>query len=136
MSLGYLGRARLLEEDEEVAIYEYSGENWNDENSISGDSLLYDGLILIKKSSLEEPEIHERIKKMPNHRKKRVIKRITHFVDVEQKIKNGDIEIIKDCKNEFSRFSLDRYIAIYLLHIIYKEYQELGSLPKSTAFIQ
>lgn len=136
MSLGYLGRARLLEEDEEVAIYEYSGENWNDENSISGDSLLYDGLILIKKSSLEGPEIHKRIKKMPNHRKKRVIKRITHFVDVEQKIKNGDIEIIKDCKNEFSRFSLDRYIAIYLLHIIYKEYQELGSLPKSTAFIQ
>lgn len=136
MSLGYLGRARLLEEDEEFAIYEYSGENWNDENSISGDSLLYDGLILIKKSSLEKPEIHERIKKMPNHRKKRVIKRITHFVDVEQKIKNGDIEIIKDCKNEFSRFSLDRYIAIYLLHVIYKEYQELGSLPKSTTFIQ
>ncbi|MDM8196214.1 hypothetical protein QUV98_07785 [Massilimicrobiota timonensis] len=136
MSLGYLGRARLLEEDKEYAIYEYSGENWNDKNSLSGDSLLYDGLILIKKSSLEEPKIHEKIKKMPNHRKKRVIKKITHFVDVEQKIKNGDIEIIKDCKNEFSQFSLDRYIATHLLHVIYIKYQELGSLPTKIMFIK
>lgn len=29
MSLGYVGHARLEAEDTEIAIYSYTGENWN-----------------------------------------------------------------------------------------------------------
>ena len=29
MSLGYAGHARLEVEDDEIAIYSYTGENWN-----------------------------------------------------------------------------------------------------------
>jgi hypothetical protein len=137
MSLGYVGYARLVVEDDEYAIYEYSGENWNDGKSVSGDAMLFDGEIQIKKSSLEEPEIHEKIRKMPNHRKKLVTKRITHFVDIQQKIDNGDIVIIRECKNEFSRYSTGvRYLATQLLHHIFDEYQENGKLPQKTGFRQ
>ena len=136
MSLGYVGYARLVVEDEEFAIYEYSGENWNDEKSISGDAMLLDGEIQIKKSSLEEPEIHEKIRKLPNHRKKLVTKRITHVVNIQQKIADGDI-VIKDCKNEFSRYGLEtKYLATRLLHRIFDEYQKNGRLPEKAGFMQ
>jgi hypothetical protein len=137
MSLGYVGYARLVAEDDEYAIYEYSGENWNDKKSVNGDDMLFDGEIQIKKSSLEEPEIHEKIRKMPNHRKKLVTKRIIHTVDIQQKIDNRDVIIIKECKNEFSRFSAGRrYLATQLLCHIFAEYQETGRLPQKVGFIQ
>ena len=138
MSLGYVGYARLAVEDDEYVVYEYSGENWNDENSASGDALLFDGEIQIKKASFEEPEIHEKLKKMPNHRKKLVTKRITHVVDVSRKIQDGDIVILKECKNEFYRFSNSgvKYIALRLLYHIYEEYQETGKIPERTGFMQ
>jgi hypothetical protein len=115
----------------------YSGENWNDGKSISGDAALFDGEIQIKKSSLEEPEIQEKIRKMPNHGKNLVKKRTTHFVDIQQKIDHGDIVIIRECKNEFSRYSAGvKYLATRLLHHIFDEYQETGKLPQKTGFIQ
>ncbi len=119
MSLGYLGYAKLFIEDEEVVIYEYSGENWNSKESKSGDALVCDGEVIIKKCSLEEPEIHQKIKRSKNRRKKLETKRIIHFVDIQEKIINGDIIITKKCKNEFSRFNSEEcYIANKLLQRI------------------
>jgi ribosomal protein S17 len=137
MSLGYVGCARLAVEDDEYAIYEYSGENWNDGKSVNGDAMLFDGEIQIKKSSLEEPDIHEKIHKMPNHKKNLVRKRITHVVDIQQKIDQGEIVIIRECKNEFRHYSTGkRYLATRLLHQIFDEYQETGKLPQKTEFMQ
>jgi hypothetical protein len=136
MSLGFLGYAKLSEEDEKYAIYLYSGENWNSAHSVSGDALLFDGEIHIKKSSLEEPEIHQKLKKMPNHRKKMITKRITHVPNIQQKIADGDIRILKPCKNEFCRYGADGYIALMLLYRIFEKYQEIGKLPQNAEFIQ
>ena len=43
MSLGYTRMCKKELDDDEIVIYSYSGENWNDGGkSKSGDSLLYD----------------------------------------------------------------------------------------------
>jgi hypothetical protein len=136
MSLGFLGYAKIENENNEYAIYVYSGENWNDEKSKSGDALLFDGKIQIKKSSLEEPEIHQKLKKMPNHRKKIVTKRITHIPNIQQKINEGDVQILQPCKNEFCRYGNDCFLAYKLLCQIFEKYQETGKLPKDVQFIQ
>lgn len=57
MSIGYVGKCRIEIEDDEVAIYSYSGENWNDGGkSQRGDRELYDGSFIIYKDCLDEPE--------------------------------------------------------------------------------
>lgn len=137
MSLGYLGKAKKIIEDETAVVYVYSGENLNDINSKRGDLDLYDGEISIQKSCLEEPEIHQKIKKTASHKKKLVVKRITHVVNVQQYIDSGEISI-KQCKNEFSRENCktDYYIAVRLLGHIFEEYQLNGELPQAVEFIQ
>jgi hypothetical protein len=136
MSLGFLGYAKLVAEDSKYALYLYSGENWNSEHSTSGDSVLYDGKIRIKKDSLEEPELHQKLKKMPNHRKKMLTKRITHIPNIVQKLLDGDVQILKPCKNEFCRYSTEYYLALSLLHRIFEEYQIIGKLPDKVSFIE
>lgn len=79
MSLGYTGMCKKELEDDEIVIYSYAGENWNDDGkSKSGDSLLCDGSFIIHKDCFEEPEIHSKSKRMPSGRKKIIEKRITH----------------------------------------------------------
>lgn len=78
MSLGYVGSCNLIYEDDKRVIYSYAGENWNDTNSKVGDIDLQDGEFTIYKRCLEEPEIHEKIVKLPSHRKKKIVKRIIH----------------------------------------------------------
>lgn len=48
LSLGYCGKCKLIYQDDNVVRYVYSGENWNDEKSISGDIDLLDGEIWMK----------------------------------------------------------------------------------------
>ena len=141
MSLGYTGYCKLFQLDDTYAVYRYSGENWNDKGkSKSGDSLKIDGIFTIKLTSLEEPEIHEKMKKMPSGRKKRIVKRITHTVGICEKYIDGEIIINQNCKNAFVRGSCQEidmdYIALHLLYNIYEEYQKNGELPESMSFIQ
>ena len=139
MSLGYTGMCKKELEDDEMVIYSYSGENWNDGGkSKSGDSLLYDGSFIIYKDCLEEPEIHTKLKKMPSGRKKVVEKRIPHFPHIYKHIENGKIVIEKECKNAFKRYSetsID-YIAYLLLIHIFEKYQLDGYLVENDGFIQ
>jgi len=53
LSLGYCGKCKLIEQNDDVARYTYSGENWNDDNSQSGDIELLDGIFCIYKRYLE-----------------------------------------------------------------------------------
>ena len=142
MSLGYTGYCKLYIRDDSQAVYKYSGENWNDGGkSKDGDRLLLDGLFTINLSSLEEPEIHEKVKRFPSGRKKKVIKRITHVVSAYKKYDDGDIVIDKKCKNAFvggrvaPALEMD-YIANKLIQNIYEEYQRTGEIPEVASFIQ
>ena len=49
MSMGYYANCRLLVENNDMIIYQYSGENWNRECN-KGDAILYDGSIIIHKN--------------------------------------------------------------------------------------
>ena len=139
MSLGYEGFCKLIEQDEEVAIYAYSGANINDNYDLRKQHILdYDGEILIYKCCLEEPEIHTKIKRRPSGRKYEEVKRVTHFPNVVEHIRNGDVIIEKECFNAFKRYSgmeID-YIALQLLCKIFTYYQENGYLPEKEGFIQ
>lgn len=112
MSLGYTGFGRYKEEIDGCLIYEYSGENWN-ATFDEGDSLLYDGLISIEKSSLEEESY-------------------------SNAIQDGRIKIIKQCKNAFYRYSSIEfdYLALRIVSQIFRDYKTNGNVPQDVAFIQ
>lgn len=64
MSLGYVGHARLEAEDTEIAIYSYTGENWNVQDEAVRKRLESAvGQLTIDKSCLIEPELRSKVKK-------------------------------------------------------------------------
>ena len=139
MSLGYTGMCKKELEDDELVIYSYSGENWNDNGkSKSGDILLYDGSFVIYKDCLEEPEIHTKLKKMPSGRKKIIEKRITHVPDIIEYVNDKRIVVEKECKNAFRQgmtMPID-YIAYLLILHVFERFQLDGVLPEKESFIQ
>lgn len=139
LSLGYCGKCKLIYQDDNVVRYVYSGENWNDEKSISGDIDLLDGEILIYKKCLEEPEIHMKVEKTPSGKKRIYEKRIVHTPSIGKHIGNREIVIEKKCKNEFKIYTTsdnDCYLAGKLLIKIFEAYQKDGKLPEEETFIQ
>jgi len=140
------GFARLVLEDENSAVYEYSGlcdcpfeENGEivhkyDRTKITS----YDGIFTVYKEGLEEPEIHTKLKKRANGRKEEVIKRVPHFVRPMEKLERGLAVIDKECVNAYKGINNDwQYdkIAVYLLKLIYEEYQTLGHVPEETVLM-
>lgn len=83
MSRGFGAHADLVAQDNETVIYQYGGYNLN-EPEFRNEKHLYDGLITISRSCFAEPEIHEKLKKMPSGRKKLITKRIPVKVDYPQ----------------------------------------------------
>ena len=65
MSRGFGGSARIVLQDENTAVYEYAPFNLN-EPEYRNSEHTYDGLITISKDSMVEPEIHEKLKRMPS----------------------------------------------------------------------
>ena len=139
MSLGYEGMCKLVMQDDETAIYAYSGANINDNYELRKQHVFeYDGEIVIYKRCLETPEIHTKIKCKPSGRKYEEEKRITHFPNVIDHIQKGDIIIEKECFNAFRHYAnieMD-YIAYRLIVKIFAYYQENGCLPEKEGFIQ
>ena len=101
MSRGFGAHADLVAQDNETVIYQYGGYNLN-EPEFRNEKHLYDGLITISRSCFAEPEIHEKLKKMPSGRKKLITKRIPVKVDYPQMISDGRI-IIENCSNCWHR---------------------------------
>ena len=76
MSLGYAGHARLELEDAEIAIYSYTGEDWNVQDESARKTLESAiGQFTIDKSCLIEPEVHCRVRKKSNGKKELVEKK-------------------------------------------------------------
>ena len=139
MSLGYCGSCKLVMQDEELAIYSYSGANLNDNFELRNQHALdYDGEFLIYKHCLEEPEIHTKIKCRPSGSKYTEVKRITHSPNVAEHILNGNVVIEKECFNAFRRYAnMDvDYIAYLLIIKVFTYYQENGCLPDKEGFVQ
>lgn len=133
MSKGFGGWARIVLQDESTVIYEYSPYNLNDP-AYGNASHIYDGLITISKDALVEPEIHEKIKRMPGGRKKVIMKRIRQNVDYAGLFSLGKITV------ENSRFCwriADNgcgMIAIKLIFQIFDSYQDNGKLPERVGY--
>lgn len=61
-------------------MYEYDGYNLN-EPEYRNENHVYNGTITIARAWFAEPDIHEKLKKMPSGRKKLITKRISVSVD-------------------------------------------------------
>ena len=98
MSLGYVGHARLEAEDTEIAIYSYTGENWNVQDEAVRKRLESAvGQLTIDKSCLIEPELRSKVKKMSNGRKKLAEKKIVRLPDISELISDGSIVVDELC---------------------------------------
>lgn len=133
MSHGYGGAARIAVQGKNTVIYEYAAYNLNVEELRNSDHI-YDGLITISKNAFIEPEIHEKLKRMPSGRKKLIVKRIERDVDYTALFSAGMIAV------ENSRFcwrTLDNGVGMMAMRIIFKIfrlYQETGHIPERVGY--
>lgn len=130
MSIGHGGSARIVLQDETAVIYEYAPYNLNHPEYRNNDCV-YDGLIIISKKSLVEPEIHEKLKRMPGGRKKLITKRIRRDVDYSKLRKEGSliIENSKYCWEFVGEYRNIGMIAMKITFEIFDQYQKDGKLP-------
>lgn len=131
MSIGHAARCRIKTQNETEVVYEYACYNLNNgEYELAKES--YSGVITIKKNAFVEPEIHERIKRFPNGKKKKVIKRIHRSVDYGKYIQTGQITIKNSdyCWKTYSGFDL---MALKLIFKILDKYQDDSIIPERIA---
>lgn len=120
MSRGMGARANLRLQDEKTVIYEYGGYNLNEDN-FKNEAQICDGIIIISRNCFLEPEIHQKIEKMPSGKKKIITKRIS---------------IDGDCSNCWKTTD-DEHIDIMALRILFRlfsKYQEEGKVPESISY--
>lgn len=129
MSMGIGARANIIFENGDTVVYEYGGYDLNEPKYRNKDHI--DGKITISKNCFVEPNIHERIRKMPGKRGKHVIKRIPVPVDYEKMLKTGLIQV-ENCSNCWKR-SEDLCIDVMVYKILFRifnQYQEDGEIPE------
>lgn len=130
MSIGIGAFAKMVLEDDNIVMYEYGNYNLNDDR-FRNKELIKDGLITIQKECFLEPEIHEKIKKMPSGRKKKIIKRVPVNVDYSKYFQKGKIKI-ENCSNTWHFAGTEKDIdalAFVLASKILREYQEDSIIP-------
>lgn len=129
MSLGEGAKAYIVLQDDQTVMYMYGcfscyyDKNW-------GEPVDCDGLITIQKECFQEPEIHQKLKRMPSGRKRLVTKKIPVDVDYPTMIDKGLITI------ENSKYAWHIYsdgVDAMAYEVIYKilyEYQIEGVIPE------
>lgn len=133
MSIGFGGWCYISAQDENTVIYQYGSYNLNDE-LYRNKTHIMDGLLIIDKNSLVEPDIHKKLKRLPGGMKKLIIKQI--FVDVSYSYlyNNGKIQI-ENCSNCWKTvYDNQDFIAWHLIWNLFTEYQKNGYLPEKTSF--
>ncbi len=135
MSLGIGAYANKILEDAKTVIYEYGGYNLN-VSEFRNEDHVCDGSITISKSCFADPEIHEKIKKMPGGRKKLIVKRIPVSVDYREMIANGLIEVENcgNCWQTIGEVNNTDIAAIRILFKIFREYQINGAIPEYVSY--
>lgn len=135
MSMGIGAYANIVLDDGNTVIYEYGGYNLNDPEYYNPDRLC-DGLITIPRSCFAEPEVHERIQRMPSGRIRRVVKRVPVYVNYEQMLLDGLIQI-EPCSNCWETSSQPPHAdvsALRLLFVVFRRYQDEGQIPAHVSF--
>ena len=130
MSIGIGAFCKRITEDNNTVIYEYGSYDLNDIN-YQNEKRIADGIITINKSALIEPDIHDRIKRFPNGKKKRIIKRIPRDIPLSHlfEVKLVTVENCSHCCKTAEN-GIDIMAHTTVLHI-FLEYQEKGQLPES-----
>ena len=134
MSMGVGARARLADQDNETVIYNYYGYNINFPD-YRADNHSYDGYIIIPKSCFVEPEIHQKLKRMPSGKKKLIIKRVPVDVDYEKMVEDGLIEV-HNCSNCWRTYkkNIDS-MAFGILFQLFYQYQDEGKIPDYVSYL-
>lgn len=136
MSLGYVEHAQLEVEVAEIAIYSYTGENWNVQDEAVRKRIESTvGQLTIDKSCLIEPELHSKVRKMPNGRKKLVEKTIVRHPNISELISDGSIIVDGLCGVDAEALNYCPRIYMRLLRIIFESYQLNGRLPEKEGLI-
>ena len=132
MSIGIGGFCSKLSEDENEITYSYSSYNLNDSNHKNLDKI-EDGLIVIHRSALIEPEIHKKINRMPNGRKESVIKRIPNDFPLSDLISEGKI-CVKNCSNTWKTIDDCDVVAYNICYHLLIEYQIYGRFSENWSY--
>lgn len=135
MSRGIGAHANKVIEDEKSVIYEYGGYNLN-KLEYGNENHVYDGIITISKNCFVEPEIHEKLKKMPSGRKKLITKCIPVSVEYEKMIED-ELITIENCSNCWCTTNDGKHIDVMALHIlfyVFLRYQEDGKIPEYISY--
>ncbi len=124
MSLGYGGGCQKISEDDSLVLYEYFSYNLSFEDR----EKIFDGLILINKRSLLEPERREKFRRMPGGRRRSFTKIILRDVPIDELIESGDVQI-ENCSHawKFLPCGVD-FMAYRLCREIFLDYQRDGIL--------
>lgn len=132
MSIGFGGWAYIDAEDENIVIYQYGSYNLN-EIQYKNEERNADGFFVIDKNSLVECDTHEKIKRFPKGKKKK-IKKVIVEVPYSELYNNGKIQI-KNCNNCFKTISDNNdYIAWALIKKVFEMYQINKSLPEKVSY--
>ena len=135
MSIGIGAYANLVLQDSNTVIYEYGGYNLNEEK-YRNKSHVCDGFITIQRNCFLEPEIHEKLKKMPSDKKKLITKRIPVYVNYTKYIEDGLI-VVDNCSNCWNTTDNEKRIDVMALHILFclfLRYQEQGTMPEYISY--
>lgn len=120
----------------EIAIYSYAGENWNVQDEAMRKRLESTiGQITIDKSCLIEPELHSKVRRMPNGRKKLVEKRTIRHSDISELISDGSIAVDGLCGGAAGASDCRPRIYMWLLRLICESNQLNGRLPEKEGLI-
>ena len=135
MSIGQEGVASLYIQDEKSVIYKYYVYNY-DIPELNNKDRIEDGFITIEKDAFVEPEIHEKIKRLPNGKKKLITKKIIKYVDIFPLITNKKI-IVETSKYDWKINDLNIGEGTRLvLCEIFEDYQKQGQIPEWSGFIK
>ena len=130
MSIGIGAFCKLITQDEHTIIYEYGSYDLNDIN-YRNEKRIADGIITINKSVLIEPDIHDKIKRFPNGKKKQIIKRVPRDIPLSYLFDNK-LVTVENCSHcwHTAENGID-VMAHTTVWRIFLEYQEKGHLPES-----
>lgn len=129
MSLGYGGYANLVQHDNTLVMYCYSCYNINNDGYKKFKESP-DGELYIGRNAFVEPEIREKIKKMPSGKKKMITKRIKKDVPFGELFDMGKIKVKNAGGTWETNVSGVDIIALKILLRIFDEYQETGEIPQ------
>lgn len=135
MSLGYGGGCRKIAEDKDCVIYEYLAFNLNDPQ-FRNDAQIFDGMILIARSCLAEPEIpeyrHNSKRKLRRRKKSKNELAISHeILESIDDLINSDKILIENCSHAW-KFLPDGtdWVAYELCWHLLLIYRLNGELPE------